>query len=163
MAHLFLHAGDRVFDGFASTSIFRKARRQACAAGNGPAGLRHGGVVFRNAGELPVASADGRDTRLPGVPAAWLAVLPRTSAEGCSRNGAGNRYRISVRTTRPRPGPPCAPELISGLCKRMTGHQFVGMFPAWQSPHAFEPGPDRRVIFGDIESKFLGRVVQVAS
>src|SRR6478672_10027620 len=112
MAHLFLHAGDRVFDGLASAGIFRKARRQACAAGNGAAGLRYGCVVFRDAGELPVASPDGRDTGLSGVPAARLAVLPQTPAEGSNRNNARNQYRIPVRTTRPRfgPGPPSAPE-----------------------------------------------------
>src|SRR5512136_2095311 len=36
------------------------------------------------------------------------------------------------------------------------------MLPAWQRPHAFEPSSDRGIIFGDVESEFLGRVIKIA-
>src|SRR5512136_1949109 len=36
------------------------------------------------------------------------------------------------------------------------------MLPAWQRPHAFEPSSDRRMIFGDVESEFLSRIIKIA-
>jgi hypothetical protein len=36
------------------------------------------------------------------------------------------------------------------------------MLPAGQGLHAVEPRPDRRMIFDDIETEFLGRIIKIA-
>ena len=77
-----LHVVDRAIDGVASTGLFRQARRQTRAAGNGATGLCYGRFVLCAACQLPMAGSHPWNARLPCVLAAGLAVLSRISTQG---------------------------------------------------------------------------------
>src|SRR5258708_12574945 len=44
----------------------------------------------------------------------------------------------------------------------MSGHEIVGMFPAWKGFDGVEPHCNVLVLGGDVEAEFLRRIVEVA-
>ena len=101
LADAALHACHRLPDGVAAAGVFRQARRQARAAGNGAAGGRRG-AVLRAADRLSVGGAHIGHPALSRQPAVRLAVLSRARAQ----DGRPSHRTTNLAAEATMPAPP---------------------------------------------------------